>query len=212
MSAMAAYESVLRSGSEFWVRAPDGRLLELPVQRWLEDATPCDDALLDLCAGPTLDVGCGPGRLTRALTDRGVEALGVDLSAEAIRLAVARGVPALQADVFAELPREGTWASVLLADGNIGIGGDPVALLRRCTELLTRDGIVVVEVDSPGTGVTRGRAHVTADGLAGWMPWATVGADALPAVAADSGLAIRTSSVTPSGRHMAKLVRERPPA
>lgn len=212
MSAMAAYESVLRSGSEFWVRVPDGRLLALPVQRWLDDATPCDGAMLDLCVDPTLDIGCGPGRLTRALTDRGIDALGIDLSPEAVRLAVSRGVPALQADVFAELPREGTWASILLADGNIGIGGDPVPLLRRCTELLTADGSVIVEVDPPGSGITRGRVHVTADGLQGWMPWATVAAEALPAVAADADMVVRTSTVTPSGRHMAQLVRGRPTA
>ncbi|MEO8106501.1 MAG: methyltransferase domain-containing protein [Actinomycetes bacterium] len=209
---MAAYESVLRSGSEFWVSAPDGRLLALPVQRWLDDASPCDDAMLDLCAGPTLDIGCGPGRLTRALTDRGIEALGVDLSREAIRLAVSRGIPAMQADVFAELPREGSWASVLLADGNIGIGGDPARLLRRCADLVTREGSVIVEVDPPGSGVTRGRVHVTADGLQGWMPWATVAADALPAIAEDASLSIRTSTVTPTGRHMAELVPERPNA
>lgn len=210
MSAMAAYESVLRSGSEFWLRAPDGRLLALPVQRWLDDATPCDSAMLDLCVGPTLDVGCGPGRLTRALADQGIDALGIDLSAEAVRLATARGVAALQADVFAELPGEGTWTNVLLADGNIGIGGDPVTLLRRCTELLTPDGTVIVEVDAPGSGVTRGRVHVTADGLQGWMPWATVAADALPAVAAEAGMVVGTTMVTPSGRHMAELAHRGP--
>lgn len=212
MSAMAAYESVLRSGSEFLVRAPDGRLLALPVHRWLDDATPCDGAMLDLCVGSTLDVGCGPGRLTRALNDRGVDALGIDLSAEAVRLATARGVPALQADVFAALPREGAWASVLLADGNIGIGGDPAALLRRCAELVTAEGSVVVEVDPPGSGVTRGRVHVAADGLQGWMPWATVASDALPVIAAEADLRVRTSTVTPSSRHVAELVRGRPTA
>lgn len=206
MSAMAAYESVLRSGSEFWVRVPDGRVLELPVQRWLDDATACDGAMLDLCAGPTLDVGCGPGRLTRALTDRGIDALGVDLSAEAVRLAVSRGVPAIQADIFTEVPREGAWASVSLADGNIGIGGDPVPLLLRCTELLTADGSVIVEVDPPGSGITLGSVHVAADGLQGWMPWATVAAEALPDVAAGAGLVVRTSTVTASGRHVAQLV------
>ena len=212
MSAMAVYESALRTGSEFLVRAPDGRLLTLPVHRWLDDATPCDGAMLDLCVGPTLDIGCGPGRLTRALTDRGVDALGIDLSAEAVRLATARGVPALQADVFTGLPREGGWTNVLLADGNIGIGGDPAALLRRCTELVAPHGSVIVEVDPPGTGVSRGRVQVTADGLQGWMPWATVASDALPAVAAEAGLTVRTFTVTPSARHIAELVRERPPA
>jgi len=46
----------------------------------------------------------------------------------------------------------GRWAHVLLADGNVGIGGDVVALLRRCAELVRPGGTVVVEVERPGAG------------------------------------------------------------
>jgi len=206
MSAMAAYEAVLRSGGDIWVQSPGGQRLPLPVQRWLDAASTCDTVLLDFCEGPTLDVGCGPGRLTRALTDRGHEVLGIDLSAEAVRIAQSRGVQAMQSDVFASLPREGDWASVLLADGNIGIGGDPLALLLRCTELMTPDGRVVVEVEPPGSGVTRGRVEVAGDGLRGWLPWATVAADALETIADRAGLSIRRQGNSRSQRHVAELV------
>ena len=37
--------------------------------------------------GRVLDAGCGPGRVTRYLRDRGVDAFGVDLSPEMIRVA-----------------------------------------------------------------------------------------------------------------------------
>lgn len=37
--------------------------------------------------GPVLDAGCGPGRVTRYLGDRGVDAFGVDLSPEMVRVA-----------------------------------------------------------------------------------------------------------------------------
>lgn len=37
--------------------------------------------------GPVLDAGCGPGRVTRHLADRGVDAFGVDLSPAMIRVA-----------------------------------------------------------------------------------------------------------------------------
>ena len=206
MSAMAAYEAVLRSGGDIWVQSPGGQRLSLPIQRWLDEANTCDAAMLDFCDGPTLDVGCGPGRLSRALADRGHEILGIDLSAEAVRIARDRGVQALQSDVFAPLPSEGCWSSVLLADGNIGIGGDPCALLRRCTELIAPGGRVVVEVEPPGSGVTRGRVEVAADGLRGWMPWATVAADALEAIAAQASLSVRREGSTRSQRHVAELV------
>ena len=57
--------------------------------------------------------------------------------------------------VFQPVPGEGGWDTVLLADGNIGIGGDPVALLTRCRELLAPAGRVLVELDPPGHGAAR---------------------------------------------------------
>jgi SAM-dependent methyltransferase len=41
-------------------------------------------------AGPVLDVGCGPGRMTRVLADRGVDVSGIDLAPEMVRIARAR--------------------------------------------------------------------------------------------------------------------------
>jgi len=54
------------------------------VRRWLRDADPVDLDLVGVCDGPTLDVGCGPGRLTVALAQQGTPALGIDICAEAV--------------------------------------------------------------------------------------------------------------------------------
>ena len=59
----------------------DGEPTWHDVGRWIADADAVDLRLLDRCAGPTLDLGCGPGRLAAALAGRGVPALGVDVSA-----------------------------------------------------------------------------------------------------------------------------------
>jgi ubiquinone/menaquinone biosynthesis C-methylase UbiE len=59
--------------------------------------------LLGPGSGLLLDVGCGTGTHTAAFTERGWRAVGVDLSADQLRLARARGVDALQADA-ANLP------------------------------------------------------------------------------------------------------------
>lgn len=96
MTALAAYESGLRIGSGCWLNDDDGARVELPLRRWLDPADDCDRLVLDRCDGPTLDVGCGPGRLTVALMDRGVDAVGVDISREAVRMARARGAHALR--------------------------------------------------------------------------------------------------------------------
>jgi SAM-dependent methyltransferase len=162
----------------------------LPVHEWRRDPDSADLALLAHCSGPTLDLGCGPGRLAAALAALGHVALGVDVVREAVDQAVARGAAALRRDVFDRLPGEGRWETALLADGNVGIGGDPVALLRRAGQLVAAGGRVVVELDPPGVGHRTGWAALQcADLHSAPFRWATVGTDDVHEVAAAAGLA-----------------------
>jgi SAM-dependent methyltransferase len=161
----------------------------LPTQAWLAGAGPADLALLAHCQGPTIDIGCGPGRMSEALALAGHAVLGIDVVPEAVRQTRTRGVQALRRSVFEPVPGEGRWRTALLADGNIGIGGDPVALLERVRDLLVPDGRVVVDVAPWGTGVvTRHIMLETAHGRSGEFPWTAVGADAIQAVASAAGL------------------------
>jgi SAM-dependent methyltransferase len=182
-----------------------GVQVELPVERWHAPADETDRVLVDACGGPTIDLGCGPGRLVAALVRRGVPALGVDSSEVAVRLACSRGAPALRRDVLGDLPGAGRWSHVLLADGNIGIGGDPVALLRRARDLLVPTGTALVEVDPPGCGLRRERARVHSDGAPGdWFDWAVLDPAALGDAADEAGF--RTRRVTErAGRWFAEL-------
>jgi SAM-dependent methyltransferase len=154
-----------------------------PVRRvdaaWYAELRPGDGGLLARCASDTLDVGCGPGRLAGALAAAGRRALGVDVCGQAVRYARRRGAPAVRRDVFDPLPVEGGWRTVVLADGNVGIGGDPVRLLRRCRALAAGDGAVLVEVDPPGVPSWVGELAVC-DGERTSAPfaWAFVGVDA----------------------------------
>ncbi|KZB87412.1 class I SAM-dependent methyltransferase [Amycolatopsis regifaucium] len=170
-------------GHRCWLELATGERVELPVERWTAVPGDGDDVLLDACSGPTLDIGCGPGRLTAALTGRGIAALGVDISATAVRLTHARGAVALRRDVFDRVPGEGRWRHVLLADGNIGIGGDPLRLLSRTAELVADGGTVLVELDPPGRGVRQDRVRLRPDDGA-WFTWAWVGVEAIAELAA----------------------------
>ena len=51
----------------------------LPVDLWSRAADETDLRLLALCDGPTLDIGCGPGRMTEALSAQGHVVLGIDV-------------------------------------------------------------------------------------------------------------------------------------
>lgn len=164
----------------------------LPVHDWLRPASQADRLLLDHCRGATLDVGCGPGRMCAHLALRGHAVLGVDIVDEAVEQARRRGVPALRRDAFDPMPGEGSWDTVLLADGNIGIGGCPLALLRRCAELLGPDGRVVCDLAGHGTGVMVHAARlVTHRRRTATFPWAEVGTDAIGPLAEDAGLDVQ---------------------
>ena len=127
-----------------------------------------------------LDLGCGPGRLVVELARQGRQAAGVDTSRVAVRLARKAGATALCRSIFDPVPGEGGWDSVLLADGNIGIGGDPV---RAAGALPRADR-------ATGPGARRA-------GPAGHGACAPTGSGSNAAASAAPGSTGRTSASTP---------------
>ncbi|MGQ4436600.1 MULTISPECIES: methyltransferase domain-containing protein [unclassified Streptomyces] len=175
------YTDALRSGrGPLYLRRSDGWLLPLEVERWCAEADAADLEVLGRCEGAVLDVGCGPGRLVAALAARGRRALGVDVSEAAVAHTVRLGGQALRRSVFQPLPGEGRWDTALLIDGNVGIGGNPHALLRRVSQLLAADGLLIAET-APVDVDERVQVHVAdgrgASGSA--FPWARLGTPAL---------------------------------
>lgn len=209
--AHEVYAAALRraaDGRAGWLRieSVDGaRADHLDPTLWTRTVRPGDGGLLRRCQGRTLDVGCGPGRLVAAL---GRAALGLDVCPDAVRLARRRGANVLCRSVFDPLPREGRWRWVLLADGNIGIGGDPARLLRRCACLLAPGGGVLVEVTAPGTTTWTGDV-VLRDGRRRTppFPWASVAAADVAALAGTASLRI-LDTWTEAGRWFAHLAAD----
>lgn len=185
------YEDALAGQARPQIEHADGSKTPLRVDEWLH-IRPGDTSLVERCQGATLDVGSGPGRLTVALAERGIPALGIDVTPFAVKIARTAGALSLLRDVFEQVPGAGRWMTVLLADGNIGIGGDPVALLRRIAELLTPLGQALVEVQPPGSALRREKVRLChGTQTSPWFPWAYVGADQLADLAADAGLVLK---------------------
>jgi SAM-dependent methyltransferase len=181
-----------RRGEECFLHGLATGPRRLPTGVWDGDVSASDRALLAHCTGATLDVGCGPGRMAGHLARRGVQVLGVDVSEAAVVRARTRGVAAVCRDVFGPLPGEGRWFTALLADGNIGIGGEPERLLARLRVVLAPGGRVVADLAAPGTGLCRLTATLEHAGAHGEpFPWALVGPEALPAVARGAGLHVQ---------------------
>lgn len=197
-------------GEHCWIRREDGRVSRLPVGSWLggiDADTVFDEKLISLCHGPTIDLGCGPGRLVAHLVNRGVPAMGVDLSETAVTLARNSGAPAIQRDVFEPLPGAGRWQTALLADGNVGLGGDPARVLRRAAQLLRRGGQCLAEFDSTTTGIDDGWVRLESMSTIGpWFRWAVVGVGSIPTLADQAGLTV-TDIHRIGGRVVAALGR-----
>lgn len=176
------YSDALRTGrGPLFLRRADGWLLPLEVERWCADADVADLEVLRRCEGAVLDVGCGPGRLVAALGGQGRRVLGIDVSEAAVACTVRLGGQALRRSVFDPLPGESRWGTALLIDGNIGIGGDPRALLDRMTQLLLPGGLLIAETVPDLDLDERVQVHVTdARGAVGTpFPWARLGTPAL---------------------------------
>ncbi|MFF4571198.1 class I SAM-dependent methyltransferase [Streptomyces sp. NPDC001410] len=174
-----------------YLRLAAGHRVRMPVHRWHARPTVADKTVLERCVGPVLDVGCGPGRLCRELLGRGVFALGVDIAPRAVALTSALGGLALCRSVFDRLPAERGWQTLLLIDGNIGIGGDPRSLLHRCRGLVAPAGRLVVEVDPDDVEELCTARFEDLQGHSGPpFPWARLGRGALRRVAEDLGLSV----------------------
>ncbi|CAM5507138.1 SAM-dependent methyltransferase [Kitasatospora aureofaciens] len=185
-------EAVRAGRGPLWLRQEDGARIPLDVERWCAPAAASDHSLLRRCLrlnAPVVDLGCGPGRLVAALLALGVPALGVDITGAAVARTRHLGGPALCRSVFDRLPAEGRWGAALLADGNLGIGGDPDALLRRGAELIAPNGLLLVEVEPEEVDE---RAVVRVEGPDGRLgppfPWARLGPAATLRRARTAGL------------------------
>lgn len=195
------YADALRNGhGPLFLRRTDGWLLPLDVERWCAGADAADLSALRRCEGPVLDIGCGPGRLVAELATRGHRALGIDVSAAAVAHTIRVGGSALRRSVFDPLPGEGRWGTVLLIDGNLGIGGDPHGLLLRTADLLAPDGLLIAETSPldidervqvrlydgrPAPDRTDEEDRVGAGGAL--FPWARIGTPALLRYAQPNG-------------------------
>ncbi|MFG2039314.1 class I SAM-dependent methyltransferase [Dactylosporangium sp. NPDC048998] len=184
---------------------PGGAVRALDPHAWHAGLRPGDRGLVARCPDGTVDLGCGPGRLIGALAASGRRVLGVDLSPQAVRYARRHGAPVLRQDLFGPLPGEGGWTGALLADGNIGIGGDPARLLRRCRRLVGPAGAVLVEVDPPGAGSWSGPVALAGPGrTSAPFAWAFVAADDIAAIAERAALRL-AETWTEAGRWFVRL-------
>jgi hypothetical protein len=118
--------------------------------------------------------------------------LGIDITPEAVHHARSAGAFALHRSIFDPLPGQGRWRTALLIDGNVGIGGDPHALLCRVHQLLCPGGRLIVELDHAQSAFYAGPARLRSvtSPASNWFAWARVPVVSVNELAARTGFAV----------------------
>lgn len=195
VDALAVYEGALRAGSPegaggLLAVGEDGSHHRLPLTRWLGTPDAAETAVLGRAVGPVIDIGCGAGRHVIALHQRGVRAVGIEISSVAAGIVRERGGKVIVGSIF-DHPMTSDWQTALLLDGNIGIGGDATRLLRRTAALLAPAGRVLVELEPPAGASPARRVRLEGGrSVSHWMPWHFVAADEIDGLAAGAGLVV----------------------
>jgi SAM-dependent methyltransferase len=94
-----------------------------------------------------LDVGCGAGRAMLHLQERGIDVVGIDNSPAAVRTSRLRGARSAHVMSVGQVgPRIGTFGTILMLGGNVGLLGTPEGarrILRRLHRVTTDRGRII---------------------------------------------------------------------
>lgn len=104
-------------------------------------------------SGRVLDIGCGGGRHSLYVQQKGLRVLGVDISPLAIRVCRLRGLKNARVRSIAQLgPRIGKFDTVLMLGNGFGLFGNPSrarTLLRRFLTITNPKGRIIAESLDP---------------------------------------------------------------
>lgn len=220
------------SSAELIIRRDDGLEVALPVGHFFrsrDEFSPGERLALERCSGRVLDLGAGSGLHSLELLRRGREVTAIDISPDAVRVMIDRGVPdARQADAFRF--REGPFDTLLMLGHGIGAVGDLTRLrvflehARRLTHgsgQLLLDSLDVRATDDPrhlsyqeanreaGRYFGSTRLQFAYDGQVGpYCGWLHVDPESLRRQGALSGWTCEVLCEQTGGEYLARLVPE----
>ncbi len=181
-------------GERCWLRHDDGRVDRLPVRSWLGGRNAderFDHAVVGLCNGPTIDWVAALDVWWRTWSSAECPRSGSTSRPppSSWRAAAAPRPCAATCSNRCRGPAGGT--TVLLADGNVGLGGDPRRICGGPANCCVSGGRCVAEFDSAIDGIDTGWVRLESSRTIGpWFRWASVGIDCAARLADDVGLAV----------------------
>ena len=211
----------------------DGYIRVYDHPRWyfttFDEWEPHLQKAMEYVQGRTLDIGCGAGRVTLYLQQRGLGVVGNDSSPLAIQICNERGIQDARLLSVAQISvkKLGIFDSVVLTGNNFGLFGNPVRakrLLRRLGKMTTDNARIIAETTDPYTTddpvdlsyQERNRAEGRMSGqyrhrerylnLKGaWFDWLFVSRDEMRSIVDDTGWTIN-KFVEPEGSQYAAVL------
>lgn len=117
-----------------------------PFRRW--PAT--ERRMMRFARGRVLDAGCGAGRVSLHLQQRGLDVVAIDESPLAVGVTRRRGVLSCEVASVTALPeRLGVFDTVIIARNNFGLGGGRGRLLAQLAERTTPRGRIITDSVDP---------------------------------------------------------------
>lgn len=103
--------------SDGWIGVADSATYFTRYEEWAV----LDRRLMDRTRGKVLDIGCGAGRHSRYLIERGYEVLAIDTSPGAVQVANMQNVPALVGSAARIPAPDSSFDTILLMGQNLGL-------------------------------------------------------------------------------------------
>jgi SAM-dependent methyltransferase len=132
----------------------DARYYLAPFRKWW----PQERRAMRFVRGRVLDLGCGAGRVSLHLQNRGFEVVGVDVSPLAVKVARERGAADARVGTAATAFEKGDlFDTILLLGNNLGLlGGERQGrrLLRRLSRLASDKGRILAGSYDPYDGAS----------------------------------------------------------
>jgi 2-polyprenyl-3-methyl-5-hydroxy-6-metoxy-1,4-benzoquinol methylase len=112
-----------------------------------DDWNPLDRKAMELVKGKVLDIGCGAGRHSLYLQNKGFDVLGIDSSPRAIKVCKLRGLKKTRVMPIEELNfRPNSFDTVIMMGSNFGLfGGFKKAkrMLKKLHKMTSKNGLII---------------------------------------------------------------------